>query len=107
MNHIDVDFYSVTFFVETKHGTSLEFVLTDAKERTGRDYANELWDSMNQALKDVFGASEAEVVSQRFYGGVSYRLNVSNQENIEAALKVCSDAIERWIKRYHINSMKN
>lgn len=107
MKPIDVCHYSVTFDIQTEHGSNLEFVLTDAMERNGgRNYLDLLWDALDEALKRtrIYGA---EIVERTLYGHVSFRLNVLKQEDLPGCLKVCSNAAQAWAKRYRVNSMRS
>lgn len=104
---IDVYKFSASFFVETDHGAELEFVLVDAKERNKRvhaDYPSLLWDMMEKNIRHAHVKGGC-VTDLKFYGDLAFTVKASSIEELERALKICTDTVKTWTHRYRINRM--
>lgn len=106
MNNITVDKFVTRFWVETVHGSDLDFVLHDTGERIKGDsdyYVDRLIETINEWLKPFDNASVTE--SSR-YGSVYICVEFSNHNELIEIMTACSSAIVKWTNKYHINKMK-
>ena len=90
----------ITFFVESKHGQSLEFVLAHAQDRTGNNYYDLLNDMLNDALGDLGYCDDLAV-----YGHVNCNIIIPKYQDIPKVLELCDNTIGQWLARYNINKM--
>jgi hypothetical protein len=114
---IDVVCYQALFFVETVHGSQLEFVLDDADKRARRptraelhpsaltftSYTETLWDMLSAEFKK---AQDVRVREKSEYGGVSFLLEAPTVDALQRALARCEKVVQRWVNKYRINHMK-
>lgn len=122
MSNIDRDTFSCLFFVKTKWGSNLEFILNDTENaycekhgrwrhvkayshgRDGVSYGELLWDM----LKKEFAKSKTiDVPEYGAYGDVNFTVRAGSPKELENALKRCDKVVARWINRYRINHMKD
>jgi hypothetical protein len=93
--------------VKTWHGHRLEFVLRDAEERNqqpGGYYVTQLIDMLDEAFK---GDPERGIESHESYGHVSLCLRAEDLDGLLDGLGVCDTIIERWIKRFNVDKMRD
>lgn len=101
---IDVYKFSASFFVETKHSSDLEFVLSDAGARNSRDYPQLLWNMMEKNIGHA-RVKGGQVSDLKFYGDLAFTVKASTAEELQRALGICTDTVKTWIYRYRVNGM--
>lgn len=113
--------YACTFFVETRWGSRLEFVL-DNSERTyydrygrhrhvktyahgldGVSYGELLWDMLT---KEFARSKTIHVPNHCAYGDLSFVVHASSPRDLEHALERCDKVVARWVNKYRVNYMK-
>ncbi len=106
MKTINVDNYTMSFYVDTDHGSDIEFVLSDAEKRNNKDedyYLTCLIDILNHWLSRFSGTSVQET-SQ--YGSIHIMVSAKVFSDLSAIKTACSYAVNDWRNRYRINQMK-
>lgn len=104
--------FSAWITVETKHGSRLEFVLSDADDRNGNPrhcanvfttYVDRLWDM----LKKEFERSKSiEVREKQEYGDVMFYIQANTLKELQSAIIRSERVTRRWINKYRVNGMK-
>ena len=119
---IFVDDYMCRFFVKTRWGSRLEFVLQEAEDayfekhhcfrhkRTyatgcdGAPYTILLWDM----LKKEFSRSKTiHVPDYCAYGDISFVVSARSPQELERAVARCDKVVQRWVNKYRVNYMKD
>lgn len=86
------------FSVETVHDGALEFVLDDARSRTGRDYE----ELLIQRLRDA----DIEVTSVQMYYWLSFTISAPTISELEIAGMRAKRVVKSWLNRYNVNRMR-
>jgi hypothetical protein len=91
----------VHYNIETTHGNRLEFVLDEARERSGTDYYEKLFNMLNRAFADFPAVCD----EWSAYGDVWMVVCCYEPENIG----VISDIVEKtclaWKNKYNVDNM--
>lgn len=96
--NIDVDCYTVCFYIETVHGSDLEFVLDDTADRTGNDYYD--------ALAKMLRSENIDCVEYGAYGSVNFSIRADTIEELSRDIAKANDVVQQWIHKYNVNKMK-
>ncbi len=109
MDNMTIQCYSTKFLVDTFHEEYLEFVLNDAEERNGKShayYSDALVNMIDKELKSKTFPS-ATLDEKSVYGYVGITVTADTSREMDEALIVCGDVIERWKTKFKIDLMKN
>ncbi len=110
-SNISVESFSAWFSVETKHGSRLEFVLSDADDRNGNPrhhehvfttYVDHLWGMFKGEFERSKTISVREVSE---YGDVMFLVQAATAAELDKALARCGVVVGRWINKYRVNHM--
>lgn len=103
-HHITVHHYSAWVYVESKHGTALEFVLHDTAERNGfTNYEEALWADIKAEFKDDPDISAPQ--ETQGYGHISFQVMAPTAAALEATFPRCEAVVKRWKAKYHVERM--
>lgn len=104
--------FSAWITVETRHGSRLEFVLSDADDRNGNPrhhehvfttYADRLWDMIRKEFERSKSIRLAETSE---YGDIMFCLQADTLKQLQSAIVRSERVTRRWINKYRINNMK-
>ncbi len=106
MKTLIVDTFTISFYVDTDHGSDLEFVLNDTGLRIKNDddhYIHCLTSTIDRWLSRF---KDASVIETSCYGSVHITVQFSHVSELNAIKCACAYAIDEWTKKYRINKMK-
>lgn len=106
MKTLTVDNFTISFYVDTDHGSNLEFVINDTGLRIKNDddyYLDRLTDTIDRWLSPF---KDASVQETSCYGSVHITVQFSQVSALNAVKSACAYAIDEWTKKYRINKMK-
>jgi hypothetical protein len=100
MDNITFNSSIICVDVETIHGDYTEFVLDRACDRTDTNYYKELEKIVDEAVAPWGSCHEVDC-----YYKVNISIRVPDLDDIDHALKACSEAVAIWLFRYNVNRM--
>lgn len=106
MKTITVDFATISFYVDTAHGSDVEFVIRDAGVRNKGDehyYFETLTDIIDQQLEQFANASMDEMC---WYGSLLVTVKFGDDRDFAKIKTACAQAVDEWTRKYRINKMK-
>lgn len=104
--------FKARLFVQTKHGSGLEFVLQAAEQRrTGETMPYHTFTTYTDALaamlyKEFAKSKSMRVVSYSEYGDLSYEVEADSIAELQKAIDRCEKITRRWLNKYRIEGMK-
>ena len=112
MKNISCNTFSANFNIETKHGSRLEFVLSDADDRKGESrYCGHVYTTYTDTLNDMLdkefeGDDSIGITDITKYGDLFFDIRVDTLDQLMPALARCDAVVKKWINKYNINRMK-
>lgn len=100
-----VSHYQAWVVVDHPAASPLEFILTRAAERNGKE-PDFYWDALFRAVELEFTTDKTcGMIETSVYGDIMMNIESETLIELDKTLKRCQTVINRWKAKYHINRM--